>query len=461
MARSVPKKLFSPDYDDPRDGKPETAPRRAVERAEVLKQARHLANLRNDPDFFRSSVRLLQQRRIARDDLVEFEAVPNDGIDALVVPGELLARREHVATRAVRELIDDLDLKVEELPDRSNPTGKLVRLVEKDRATSRLRGRTAEITGHLRAPDVRGKVSVRYVCPLGGVIKGEGGPEPSTGGRRFPERPGDLSDVMVAVVDTGISAEERTDGWLQKLVRDDNEDLLDAIPVPDGVLDLGAGHGTFVAGAVQQVAPHATLHVERAMDTDGIGTDDEVAAAILRAADAGATIINLSLGTQTLDDEPPLALQVALETLFDGYDAVVVAAAGNYGDPRPCWPAAFSSMFPGRVVAVGGLTASGAGAPWSTHGGWVTCSVVGEGVVSTYVIGTEDVRIDYPPDTFGPNSWATWTGTSFAAPQVAGALARWCQAVPGRTAPEAVTWLKGEGTPLTGYGRTMILLPGT
>ena len=50
----------------------------------------------------------------------------------------------------------------------------------------------------------------------------------------------------------------------------------------------------------------------------------------------------------------------------------------------PTWPAAHD-----RVVAVAGLTASLEETDWSTRGPWVTVSAVGEGIVSTYVRGTE------------------------------------------------------------------------
>ena len=460
MPRPVPTKVFGSDYDEPDSGSDD---RRAAERAAVVKQARHLANLRNDPDHLARNVAVLQQRRARRPDLVPFEAVPGDGVDAFVVPGELLVRRRDLGAPGVVELMADLGLEVAELEAGARSAPAVVRLVgaERDPTGSPRRDRMSGVVGELRRRRVTPLVSLRYLCPLGAVIKGEGGPEPSARARELPRRPDGLPDVVVAVVDTGISAEQRGDGWLRGLLGPDNEDLLDAIPQPDGALDLAAGHGTFVTGIVQQVAPHASLLVLRATDTDGVGTDSAVAEAVLEAAEAGARIINLSLGTQTVDDEGPLALRVALETLFQQHpDVLVVAAAGNYGDTRPCWPAAFAEEFPG-VVSVGGLTASGVGAPWSSHGPWVRCAAVGEGVVSTYVIGTEDVRVEDPPDTFGPDSWATWTGTSFAAPQIAGAVARRCQEKPELTPREALETLLAGATPLAGFGATVAILPGT
>ena len=98
---------------------------------------------------------------------------------------------------------------------------------------------------------------------------------------------------------------------------------------------------------------------------------------------------------------------------------LIVAAAGNYADDLPCWPAAFR-----RVLSVGGLAPDMLPAPWSSHGFWVTCSTVAQGVRLTFVEGRESPLVDPVPHDFGPNAWAAWSGTSFSAPQIVGAVAR-------------------------------------
>ena len=136
-------------------------------------------------------------------------------------------------------------------------------------------------------------------------------------------------------------------------------------------------------------------------------------------------VLNLSLGTTTTDDEPPIALQAAVDLIDElasahpTLDALIVAAAGNYGTSRIVWPAGFRG-----VIAVGALTQDLRPAPWSSYGPWVDCSVIGDGVLSVYVEGREDPFFDTAADTFGPNSWALHFGTSFAAPQVAGLVAQ-------------------------------------
>ena len=75
---------------------------------------------------------------------------------------------------------------------------------------------------------------------------------------------------------------------------------------------------------------------------------------------------------------------------------------------------------------MGALTADGTErAPFSNHGSWVDAWAPGQDVLSSFVTfdGPEDERpgADIDPDCF--TGFATWSGTSFAAPQVAAAVA--------------------------------------
>lgn len=322
--------------------------------------------------------------------------------------------------------------------------------------------------------------------PLGYVTKsvfGEVGPEPSNR-PTLPTYPGDelpdgWSAVAVAVLDTGIvddrkdTGQARTDGWLSKVTRDRSgkpngniDPLYEIAGGPE--FDNGAGHGTFVAGVLQQVDPHADISVIRVLGADGIGCDVEVAIGILEALQHGARILNLSLGAETADDQPPLAILVALELIAelrrDGRldtDVVLVAAAGNNRNTRPVWPAAFCTIptFGVRVVSVAALAANREPADFSTHGFWITCSTIGNGVLSPFVLGEETPEMDPAPDSWtGENPWAIWTGTSFAAPQVAGAIARRCQ-TNNETPSEALDWLLAQGVWVPDYGRALEILP--
>jgi Subtilase family len=385
--------------------------------------------------------------------LTQFDSIAAaHGVDVLFTKGELLVRdavlrRDH----GLQRFLDHNGFKrrpVEELH------GLVVRL-----AHPRIRGeRLADIARFLRDQGV--EVSVNHIPPLGPIGKGLGGPESTRARLEFPKQiPGD--GLPVAVIDTGITPERRTDGWLQSIQRTaGNVDPLDILPHGgDGLLDFFAGHGSFAAGVVQQVEPAADIRMYKALDGDGLGDDVAVAAAMVRAVEEGARVLNLSLGTQTVHDEAPIAMQVALEIIDGridgGEEVVVVAAAGNFGTDAPCFPAAFR-----RVVAVGALTPDGKGAEWSNRGFWVQLSTIGEGILSTYVEGREPLEIDFRPETFGPNAFALWSGSSFAAPQIVGAIARLCRER-GLSPRAALADLSDEGVPIPDFGRGLQILPGT
>ncbi|GEL96692.1 S8 family peptidase [Cellulomonas terrae] len=242
--------------------------------------------------------------------------------------------------------------------------------------------------------------------------------------REHTERP------VVAVIDSGIAAETRADGWLAAVERhggadaESNIDPVDYLGDGSDRLELSAGHGTFVAGIVAQVCPTADLVMYRAVPADGVGTELDVARAMVRAAEDGAHILNLSLGHQSERDEPSLPLAAAVARIRQieaerKEEIVVVAAAGNFGDDRPTWPAALHD-----VVAVGSVDTDLRTSAWSSRGAWVDVATVGRGVLSTYVRGQSYDEGGSVVDEFGDNAFARWTGTSFAAPQVAGAVAQ-------------------------------------
>ena len=143
----------------------------------------------------------------------------------------------------------------------------------------------------------------------------------------------------------------------------------------DGVPDEAAGHGTFVAGTIALVAPDARLVAYRVLDSDGQGTTYDAAQAITTAADAGAKVIDLSFGTP--DGVPSRVLDDAIDYARTR-GAVVVAAAGNYGDADETYPAAR----PG-VLSVGALAAPDAEqlAAFSSRGSWVKVAAPGVGIV--------------------------------------------------------------------------------
>ncbi len=237
--------------------------------------------------------------------------------------------------------------------------------------------------------------------------------------------------VLVAIVDTGMAATalESSDPFLTgtSVERADLDPLRsrETRTAPDGSLyqDLAAGHGTMVAGVVREVAPGCELTIIRALDSDGIATDDEIAGAVDEAVSRGADIINLSLGGFSNDNDPPPLMEEALRRV-PGH-VIVVAAAGNFFSDRPCWPGAIR-----RVVSVAALDQTGNDDPdvnarlawYSSFGWWVDVAAPGTWA-APFAVGWEnpDRETDGQPDHF--DGWAEAAGTSLAAAAITGSLA--------------------------------------
>lgn len=455
---------FRGDFPDPVD------PEHRGELAAVQRRAADLSQLRFQPATRQHLLRSLQRRRQrsdARGDdgITRFDFVPGEeGFPHLHVPGELLitghsydGRHAPVSgwgpERYAKPHLDELGMEPHQV-DCLALHDRVLRLTHPNMGADEL----ADLARALRARGVT--ASLTAITPTAPVTKGIGGPEPAESVGRFRPDNGPGTPAKVAIIDTGIADQRRTDGWLQGISGD--KDPLDAFPLPrgDGYLDAHAGHGTFIAGIVQQVAPGAQITVYRAVDSDGIATEIAVACEMIRAVtEDGAQIVNLSLGCQTHDNLPPIAIQAALEIIGDwereqGTKVLVVAAAGNYGNTSPCWPAAFR-----EVVSVAALTPDLDPAPWSSRGFWVQCSTIGQGVSSTYVEGRESPLLDPSPRDFGANAWAAWSGTSFAAAQVTGALARLHEK---NVYPldEALRRLLAAARPIPEFGRAVKILPG-
>jgi subtilisin family serine protease len=246
----------------------------------------------------------------------------------------------------------------------------------------------------------------------------QGGPagEP-TNASRFRERTFDgPADPKIAVLDTGLdpSALALHPGLADRLdfqARDEDNPVL-----PNGDFAAEGGHATFIAGIVMRVAPHTRIRQVKVLDPAGVGDDHTIAVGLARAS---APVINLSLGGYTHDDAPPVATGVALAR-HTGDDVVAVAAAGNNGQDRPFWPAAFK-----HVVSVGAVDLCD-GVPrlasFSNYGWWVDVYAPGVEVRSTYLKGVWKLPTDPEPTPIGGYAW--WSGTSFATPQVASLIVK-------------------------------------
>lgn len=211
--------------------------------------------------------------------------------------------------------------------------------------------------------------------------------------------------AVVAVLDRGVQLDHPALAAAWSNARYDFVDD-DAIPQDiangidedgDGVVDNAFGHGTHVAGIIHLVAPAAQIMPIRVLDTEARTDIFRLAEAIIYATDQGATVINLSLGTA---DKSALLHEVTQRATARG--VIVVAAAGNLDSKKAQYPADNQC-----VLAVAALDEQRIKADFSNYGGWVDFVAPGVSIYSPL-----------------PNSgYGWWSGTSMAAPFVAGQAA--------------------------------------
>jgi len=222
----------------------------------------------------------------------------------------------------------------------------------------------------------------------------------------------------------------------------------------DGTVAAYAGHGTFIAGIVRQQCPRARIEGIAVMDDDG-GVNERMllntlVALLVRQAVAVTTgaaadmidVISLSLGyyhEEPGDEQTDPVLAGILRELGE-WGVIVVASAGNDGTTAPFHPASFAGQAVGLrpdavpLLSVGALNPNGTVAHFSNAGTWVSCERLGVEVVSTLPVtleGTDEpiergehrgeARSALDPDDFS-GGFGTWSGTSFAAPLLAGQL---------------------------------------
>lgn len=317
------------------------------------------------------------------------------------VAGELLAVDEHYdeARAAVAELgHSERDL----TEDRPVPGVRRIRARGLDplAATRLARGRAGASVqvgpNHvlLGSPHEQGGPYGRPVAALAGALDPAGG-----------------DALRVVVMDTGIWADSPLPPSRYDVMDADYETAVDADG--DDVLDSDVGHANFITGVILQGTGRARVRVVKVLDSFGVGTELDLACRIAELADAD--VLNLSLGAYTVDDQPPMLLQWALERFLAGQDRLVVAAAGNEGmSGPPFWPAGFAGAevaWQQQVIAVAAHDGA-ALCSWSNSGPWVTLAAPGAGVVSTYIN-----HADFS------SGWAAWSGTSFATPHAVAAIA--------------------------------------
>jgi serine protease len=221
----------------------------------------------------------------------------------------------------------------------------------------------------------------------------------------------------------------------------------------NGLLDPLAGHGTFIAGLVRQHCADATLMVVPVMLGDGVADEaflvETLSLLYLRqllvhaGTDKGPAVdvLSLSLGYYhetpgAFDDEPAFC---GILRALASTGVAVVAAAGNGGTNHEFYPAAFSVAggFDVPLASVGAYNADGRTVSvYSNTGHWVRAYRCATPVVSSMPVtfnaslrpvlyrddGPDPARGSCDPDDYSCG-FGLWSGTSFAAPALAGRFA--------------------------------------
>jgi len=243
--------------------------------------------------------------------------------------------------------------------------------------------------------------------------------------------------VKVAVVDIGVEW-HHPDLAASFLPGELGYDFIcnDSDPQPDSINNTTAFHGTHVAGIIAATRDNsegiaglalAQLLSVRVLCDEGWGYDDVVASGIAWAADHGAKVINLSLGSPYPSDPVEAACEYAA-----GLGATIAAASGNDGRGEIGYPAAYSAC-----IAVGATKPDSRLAGFSNYG--PEQEVVAPGV---------EIMSCATGDAYQESD-----GTSMATPQVSGVAALVLAVNNGLTTDEVRAILDASAVDLGDPGR--------
>jgi hypothetical protein len=207
--------------------------------------------------------------------------------------------------------------------------------------------------------------------------------------------------VKIAVIDPGIDlAHPLFTGRLAPST--EWKDFVDGDATPQEVAGTFYGHGTGIAGLIAQTAPRATILPIRVLESDGTGDVANIVLAIDWAIQKGANVINLSLGTDTHVASFEQAVTYATQM-----GVYIVAAAGNEGSVNTLlYPAEYTANNH-KMFSVGSFSSALLLSLFSNSSSKLEYVAPGEFLTSAY----PDMRV------------AQYTGSSFATPIVAGAVA--------------------------------------
>lgn len=204
--------------------------------------------------------------------------------------------------------------------------------------------------------------------------------------------------VTVAVIDSGVAPHKALDSAVV-----DYRNFTSDSDAHDTL-----GHGTHVSGIIaarsglaKGIAPGTRILSLKVLGHSGMGSNEWVEQAIRYATEAKVQIICMSLGSSRANEGVHNAIRDAAAA-----GVIVVCAAGNDGEAVN-YPAAFP-----ETIAVGAVDNKGLACEFSSRGAQIAVAAPGQDITSCWLA----------------NGYATVSGTSMAAPFVAGVLALYVSA---------------------------------
>jgi len=249
----------------------------------------------------------------------------------------------------------------------------------------------------------------------------------------------DVSNRKVCIIDTGFDI--------------NHPDLTSDLNVVSGYTgsltagdwkEDGHGHGTHVAGTIAAIHNsdgvlgvnrngELKLHIVKVFDKNGSWTwGSHLMSAVQECVDAGANVVNMSLGGSGYSS----FAEGFFSSILENDNVLLVAAAGNHGNDMYSYPASFSS-----IMSVAAININNDIANFSQHNDEVDIAAPGVGVLSTL------------PLRVSSSGYGVYHGTSMSAPHVSGVAALVWSLYPEKTALEIRTVLEESAEDLGTLGR--------
>ncbi|GAB7045653.1 S8 family peptidase [Catenuloplanes indicus] len=258
----------------------------------------------------------------------------------------------------------------------------------------------------------------------------------------------DGSGVTVAVLDTGVDATHPDLAGRITEARNfsTSADVVDRHGHGTHVASTVAGSGAASGGTRRGVAPGADLLIGKVLGDDGYGQESDIIAAMEWAAEAGADVVNMSLGGDPTDGLDPMSL--AVDEISADTGTLFVIAAGNHGESGDSTVGTPGSA--AAALTVGAVDRNDRMASFSSRGPRAGDLGLKPEITAP---GVEIVAARAAGTAMGTPDGAHYTaasGTSMATPHVAGAAAILAQQHPDWTGAQLKAALTSSAKTVTG-----------